>query len=95
MIVEALFCNICTPLTGNLRVMKERIKTQTWKNKRYNTALHTTMTNERIYIAIHHRRSFMILNCSKKILESNPWIFGIFVPISTGHMPIDFRQMMK
>ena len=37
----------------------------------------------------------MLLDCFKKILESNPCMVGIFVPIHTGHMPIDFRQMMK
>jgi hypothetical protein len=24
-----------------------------------------------------------------------PWMFGIFVPITTGHLPIDVRQKIK
>ena len=37
----------------------------------------------------------MLLTCSKKKVDFVLYMDGIFVPIYTGHMPIDFRQMMK
>lgn len=38
---------------------------------------------------------FMIIISSMNIEEYNLLMFGIFVPKVTGHIPIDFRQMMK
>ena len=37
----------------------------------------------------------MLLICSKKIVDSRLYMDGIFGPINTGHMPIDFRYMMQ
>jgi hypothetical protein len=37
----------------------------------------------------------MLLTCSKKKVDFVLYLNGIFVPYGTGHMPIDFLQMMK
>ncbi len=37
----------------------------------------------------------MLLICSKKIVDSRLYMDGTIVPIHSGHMPIDFLQMMK
>jgi hypothetical protein len=62
----------------------------------YITANNSTITNATTTLThAPHCSSYLLLNYHEKILFKNPSMYGTFVPIHSGHLPIDFYQRMK